>query len=279
MPDSQNNPIADFHTPGELLSSARNLLNSGNEMHYRGAMLDALAALESYIQATVFPTLSERLSPDLSQWLENKTKMDFDSRLGILVPFATGIPIDKSSALWSRYKEIRQTRTQVVHGGKKVSYLDAEQVINNVAEWMAYLGSTVEVEKGLVSFKRWVESLPSGEIRTEADALGLVKHFFGKSTAADVEAQDRIRIGRAQYQIDAILKFGTRRVIIEAKFLRSPRSRGIRQEAVAQVEHYMRLTNTDHAAIILFIQKKDEQPHTDLERLSEGRILIVSVYI
>jgi hypothetical protein len=60
-------PSATLQTPAELLDTARELLASGNEKLYRGAILEALASLESFIQATIFPSLGQQFSVEFSK--------------------------------------------------------------------------------------------------------------------------------------------------------------------------------------------------------------------
>ena len=92
-------PTADLHTPEELLDNAETLLASSNPKMMRAAVLEAITALEAYVQSVVFSALGTKLDSLLVQWLEDKTKMDFDSRLSVLTPVAVGQPIDKQSTL------------------------------------------------------------------------------------------------------------------------------------------------------------------------------------
>jgi hypothetical protein len=150
-------PIADLHTPEELLDNAETLFAYNNPKMMRAAILEAITALESYVQAVVFSSLSEKLDPLLVQWLEDKTKMDFDSRLSVLTPVAVGQSIDKQSTLWTEYKRAKEIRNKVTHSGRKVSSTDARFVIDTVYKWLAYLGSTVELELALIRFKQYIE--------------------------------------------------------------------------------------------------------------------------
>ena len=84
-------PIADLHTPDEILENAEALLNSNNPKMFRGAILEAITALEAYVQKTVFASLENKLDPLLVKWLQEKTMMDFDTRLSLFTPIATGV--------------------------------------------------------------------------------------------------------------------------------------------------------------------------------------------
>ena len=136
-------PIADLHTPDEILENAEALLNSNNPKMFRGAILEAITALEAYVQKTVFASLENKLDPLLVKWLQEKTMMDFDTRLSLFTPIATGVFIDKQSDLWKDYKNAKDIRNKVTHSGKKVSKDDAQFVINTVYRWLASLGKTV----------------------------------------------------------------------------------------------------------------------------------------
>ena len=120
----------------------------------RAAVLEAITALEAFVQSTVFASLNGKIDPLLIQWLEHKTKMDFDSRLSVLTPIAVGRSVDKSSTLWSDYKKAKGIRNKVTHSGVKVSAKDARFVIDTVYNWLAYLGSTLEIEVALMGLKR-----------------------------------------------------------------------------------------------------------------------------
>jgi hypothetical protein len=147
-------PVASFHTPEELLETSRDLVASGNSRFYRGAALEALAALEAFVNRTVFPAFTERFSPELSKFLEEKTRMDFDSRLSVLAPIATGVAVEKEASMWKSYKHSREIRKGVVHGSKRVSKEEAEAIIRNTSEWINYLGRTIELENALLELKR-----------------------------------------------------------------------------------------------------------------------------
>ena len=50
-------PIADLHTPEELLENAEILFNSDNPKMLRAAVLEAITALEAFVHVTVFGSL------------------------------------------------------------------------------------------------------------------------------------------------------------------------------------------------------------------------------
>lgn len=137
---------ADSLSPAELLETAEKLYATKDPKMMRAAILEAITALEATVRELAFSALKEKLGEELSKWLEDKTKMDFDSRLGLFVPIATGLTIDKTSKLWEDYKKAKQIRNRVTHSGANVVAKQARSVIDTVYEWIAYLNSAQEVE-------------------------------------------------------------------------------------------------------------------------------------
>lgn len=125
-------PTAEIHTPEELLDGAEVLFASANPKMMRAAVLEAIAALEAFVQDVVFTALRGKLDPLLVQWLEEKTRIDFDSRLSVLTPVAVGRQIDKQASLWKKYKGAKEIRNKVTHSGRKVSTDEARFVIDTV---------------------------------------------------------------------------------------------------------------------------------------------------
>ena len=272
-------PIASFHTPEELLETARELLCSGNPRYYRGAALEALAALEAFVHKTVFPALAGRFPESICRFLEEKTKMDFDSRLIVLAPLATGVPVEQTSQLWKTFKEIRNLRKGVVHGSKKVTRADVERIIANTTDWINYLGQTIELEKSLMHLKRWVEEQPAPIVRTSKDAERIIADFFSRSKAADVDLDKPILADGTHQRADAILKFGARRVIVEAKFARFRNNlNNIRADAIYQVDRYRKNSGIDQACVIIFLQATLPASTPAIEKHADGKILSVNIH-
>jgi hypothetical protein len=137
MPDS-----AELHTPEELLAGALALLAETDQQLMRAAVLEATTALEAYVSRTVFGVLDTIPDPRLAKWLKEKTRSDFDTRLSVLLPVATGLKIDSASDLWNRYKRGRTIRNRVTHAGLRVSRQEALDVVTNAREWLAWLQPT-----------------------------------------------------------------------------------------------------------------------------------------
>jgi hypothetical protein len=271
-------PVADLHTPQELLDTAVELVKSDNPKLLRGAILEALASLEAFIQMTVFPALTSEFSADFSEWLAEKTKMDFDSRLLVLAPLVSGVPVSKNSALWSRYKETRDLRKKVVHGNMKVTRKDAMRVIENTAEWMAYLGSTLELEKALLDLKAWAESRPGVVVRSFQEAEALVADFFMRSKAASATLNKVYEVDGRRFEADAILKFGDREVLVEAKFVGASGSvQGALRSATYQLDRLRAASKIRHGCVVVFTTSPEGAPYSRVTKFDNGATFAVVI--
>jgi hypothetical protein len=252
MTPPSTTPIADIHTPEELLDNAETLLASNNPKMMRAAALEAITALEAYVQSVVFSALKEKLDPLLVQWLEDKTKMDFDSRLSVLTPVAVEHPIDKNSTLWIDYKKAKEIRNKVTHSGRKVSPKDARSVIDTVYKWLAYLGSTVELKLTLIGLKRYIEE-NAVKITSEQEGISIITDYFGKTKAAVSSQEVGISSGSKKPSIDLILKFGSFTTLVETKFF--PKEVSVRQrlfDVVEQIQRYLAVTGITQSAAVIF---------------------------
>jgi len=175
--------IAELYTPEELLVGAESFLSFSEPQMMRAAVLEAITALEAYVQDRIFAVLDEKLDSLLVKWLKHKTQMDFDSRLSVLTPVALNQSVDKKSRLWNDYKRAKDIRDNVTHSGSKVSPEDARFVVKTVYDWLAFLGGTAEVELSLMSFKKYIESAKI-RIEREEEAINLVQQYFSLAKAA-----------------------------------------------------------------------------------------------
>ena len=121
-------------TPAELLETAEMLFGQGDENRsiYRASVLEAITALEANVRDKAFSALQAKIGEDLTKWLEEKTRMDFETRLSLFIPIATGLKVDKKDRLWSDYKKAKEIRNKVTHSGKKVTRSQARSVIDTV---------------------------------------------------------------------------------------------------------------------------------------------------
>jgi hypothetical protein len=239
----------------------------------RAVVLEAITALEAFVHQIVFDSLKSRLDPLLTKWLEEKTRMDFDSRLSILTPVALGQPVDKQSDLWARYKRAKEIRNAVTHSGRKVSYAEARQVVDTVYDWLAYLGSTAEVDLALLDFKRQVES-GAIIVPNERAAAKQVANFFAQTRAA---ATDLGPAWAGNLRPDVILRFGGNTVIVEVKIVKSQDLQSVINDGIHQVSRYLEVDPRYRAGLILLSRSRIPEAFPALTVHDEGRISIVLV--
>ncbi|HRI88715.1 MAG TPA: hypothetical protein PKY38_12070 [Opitutaceae bacterium] len=269
-------PPAELHTPDELLANATAMYESDDIKLFRPAILEAITALESFVQRTVFDSLAGKLDPRLVKWLDEKTRMDFDSRLAILTPVATGLPIDRGSTLWNGYKVAKEIRNKVVHSGRRVSKADVSMVIQVVRDWLSYLGSNVELEAVLLDLKHWVENQSALSISTSREVETLVAKYFERSRVTG-HSRD---VDLGGLRADLILDYGSRNVIVETKFVSQKRHfKKMLQRAIAQVDRAREATNTRLGCIVVFAKGLDRNEHKQVKRLEGGSIISVVIHL
>lgn len=273
-------PTAELHTPDELLANAKAMYDSGDEKLFRGAILESITALEAFVHRTVFISLQVKLDPLLVTWLEEKTRMDFDSRLSVLAPVATGLPINKSSDLWVAYKKAKDIRNKVVHSGRKVTANDVAMVMETVRVWLSYLASTVELETALLDLKRWVEEKTVLSIQNEAQATQLVVQFFQQTKAASATLEAEIIAGGHRRRADLVLDFGPRKVLVETRFARDVKNfRNVINDAVSQADMLRKAANIQQACVIVFVKRATVSIPSKVERYHNGEIFSVALQV
>ena len=273
---SQNSHVADLHTPEELVDNAEALFASGNPKMMRAAVLEAITALEAFVQSTVFSSLNGKLDTLLVQWLEDKTKMDFDSRLSVLTPVAVGCSVDKASALWSDYKKAKGIRNKVTHSGAKVSANDARFVIDTVYNWLAYLGSTLELEVALIGLKRYVEQAQV-PINSEQKANLLIAEYFGQSKAASSLHEVSLKDGKRHLTADIVLKFGLYTVIVETKYSRNRDTQDLVKSAVEQTKVLMAVGGITQGVVVIFQEAEIPLGFDNVQKFHDGKVYSIVI--
>lgn len=271
----QTLPSANINTPEELLDNAERHYLSTDLNAMRAAVLEAMAALETYVTQKVFPALSGKLDPDFVKWLEKKTLMDFDSRLSDLAAFALGRRIDKNNTLWKDYKKVRGIRNKVVHGGARVSRQEGRFVLDTVYNWLAFLGSSVGVQAALLGLKNHIQKHPSLTITSEQEAVDLIVKYFSKSKASEVVSEGFLSGSRSRP--DVVLKIGQFSVIIEAKFSKEriigPFVTDITNELARIRDEY----GAEVGAAIIFHKGEPDPMIRNIIVLQEGRLYILMI--
>lgn len=267
----------ELHSPEELLYFADRMLKSGDENLMRAVVMESITALEAFVQKTVFAVLKGTMDPLLVKWMEEKTKMDFDSRLSVLAPVALGRPIDKASVLWNRYVEAKRIRNSVSHSGRRIPFEKAKRVYETAYEWLAYLGSTIEVDLAMLRFKSRVETGQS-YIVDEATATAAVKSFFTSKKAAEVIVQPHLL---ESLRADLVLKYGSHTVIVETKYFRAADVLAEKRviDALENTERMLSGSQFERAAVLLFTQQTLPHPWGGLRKLHEGRISTLGIQL
>ena len=214
-----------LHTPEELLKNAEELFATNNPKMYRASILEAITALEAFVEETVFKTLDKLLDPILVKWLRDRSKMDFDSRLGVFTPLATGIEIDKDQILWKNYKEAKKIRNKITHTGAVAQREQAKFVIDTVYAWLAHLGSTSELKASFLDFKYLVEQKKIIVNSGQQGVKALADYFQGSAAVIgqpDLEKDMVLKTSKIKY--DLLLEIGTELIVVEVKYLVNSRA-------------------------------------------------------
>lgn len=265
---------ARFHSPDELLATARALLASGDESVMRACVLEAITALEAMVGATVFPLLRKKLPEDLVVWLDERTKMDFDTRLSVLIPVATGKSIEKDSDLWRRYKSAKQIRNQVTHLGRIVTVSEAKEVLSTVEDWLNFLGSMAEVNLSMEALKEFLERRCAPTI-TESEVLWLIADYYRSSSEAKVVREPYFPGGIP----DAVLRFGEELVIIEIKVIRGPKqAMSAMQNALSQAGRYLDFEGVRKVAVfVVFVGVEVLDQFHSVTTALDGRVSVIGI--
>ena len=266
---------ANIHSPEELLRGARSYLNSNDPQIMRAVVLESFTALETFVHKRVFDLLENKLDKLLVKWVENKTRNRLDDRLEILTPIALSKgPIDKASILWRDYKEAQKIRNDITHQGRKVTKPEAEKVVNTVYKWLAYLGSTVEVELSLLKLKNYLEKNKL-EFRNESSIEKRIIEYFGNE---EVLLKAQVWLPNRKVA-DVVLEFGGIKVLIEIKMLPDGRTlRSKKMNYLDQVLTMLEESRVERAAIIVvFKESIPEIFEKKVLTYHEGRISVVGI--
>lgn len=204
-------PGADVHTPGELLAAAEDLLSREDSFGPRAAVLEAMTALESEVHRSLFGVLEQTVHKAVRKCLEKKTQTDFDTRVGILLPAATGLVIDKNGALRRRLRDAREIRNRVTHGGRRVTAAEASEVVETVREWLSLLGSTADVHRVLLRLRDHAKRRQVF-VNSPEDATQVIRRYFEKRGPT----LNLPLVGGAGRHV--VLRFGERQVIVYGAF-------------------------------------------------------------
>ena len=272
---TKSDSTARFHSPADLLATARSLLNSGDEDLLRASILEAITALESMTAATVFPLLEKTLPSILVKWLKGRTRMDFDTRLSVLASVATGREVDKGSDLWARYKAAKSIRNEVTHLGRRITFAEAGDIIATVEAWIHFLGSTAEVSLSLEALRDQLAELPLEEV-TEANLVWNIAGFY--RSAHGVKVLQEIPL-HPDLRPDAVLQFGEELVVLEIKVARgATEAMAVYSEVVTQAERYLQVNSVSKVAVfIIFSGVQVPEDLSSVKTMLNGKISIIGI--
>ena len=270
--DRDRMPAADLHTSDELLAVAASLLASGEPTVRRAAVLEAITALEAYVERTVLGLVDVMFDPLLAKWIAERTRMDFDSRLRVVAPVVLGREVDTSSDLWAEYRRAKQIRNRVTHSGARVSHADAAFVVETVRKWLGYLGSSADVALALQGLKDHIErtGMAIPDART---AAWIVADYF-RGAAAIV----RMEVDSGTRRPDLVLKFGDETVVVEVKVVPAAVTRlePWIAGAAEQVASYAQVSGMARAAVVLFARRTPTEAYRTV-RVRDASISIVVI--
>ncbi len=269
----------DLYGPGDLLKNAKHLLDSRDPRAMRAVVLESITALEVYVHTKVFKFLEGTLDIEFLEWLKEKTKLDFKSRLGAITPLALGIKISivKRSDLWRRYTEARRIRNDVSHEGRIISFDEAQEVYNTVYDWLACLSSSIGVELALIELKQFIEENHI-LISTESEVITILNNYFRESRVATLIPQyPYLR----NYLFDYVLQFGTKTVALEMKLLmRLPDD--LNQyiiELIPTLSNFLEISNFNKIALIILFRGEVPISFQQVKIYQEGTILATVIKI
>ena len=270
---------AGLYGPEDLLRNAKHLLDSGDSKVMRAVVLESMAALEVYVHTKVFKILEKKLDSEFIEWLRKETRFNFTKRLGIITPLALDIKISKfkQSDLWRRYKEAREIRNSVSHGGIIISYDEAQVVYKIVYDWLACLGSSIGMELALIELKQYIEEnhIP---ISTEVEGASIVNKYFKESSVANIMPEFSYAGAVA---FDYVLRFGTKPVALEMKLLlRVPSDLNqYIMDLITRLSEFLDRFNIDKIAIIIFLKGEVEMSFQQIRKYDTGKILTAVIRV
>lgn len=267
-----------IHAPSDLLAGAESFLEKDDPHFNRAAVLEAISALEAYVGTVIIEALKQQYEDPLIELLKEKTKMDFDSRLGILVPLATGQAVDRNGELWQNYKRCKTIRNKVTHIGSIVSQEEAKLTVKTVYDWLSFMGSTAEIDISMHSLKKAIEREPEkyssyGSIEFE------ICRFFGVTKGGNtvVGNYHKMPDGRA-IESDIEVEIGNKKVVIEIRNFHDRFSIDLQLDrATSHIRNLLYTGGFDKGVVLLLCRSEIPQKYEELIRQDKGRISIVPV--
>lgn len=199
--------------------------------------------------------------------------MNFEDRLLQLVPLATNIRINKNSTLWQRYQDSKQIRNRVAHTGQRITRAEAQEVISMVKDWLAFLGSTAELDLSLIGLKKYLES-NSISIVNGREATSFVQRYYEKTSPAVTVEQEKIL---SNYRADIVLSYDSYNALIEVKYSSLKNiNRAIEQvNEMTKQANLIPGRNGYRPIIIFFTVESLPEKYKTIQKMKHGMSLIV----
>ena len=214
-------------TPAELLETAEQLFKMGESKMYRAAILEAITALETYIATNIISNLNMSVGDELADWLNEKTRFDFDSRLGVLTSFITKVKIDRQGKLWNDYKRAKNIRNNVTHTGKRVTKDQGRFVINTVYEWIDFLNQTQEIKNEGKTKDKSAYDLLGQFVQASARLERLIYSALMKFDSGKIDP-------RRTFRVEELLRLGLidENILAELRRFRDLRNRAVHSHSL-----------------------------------------------
>ena len=240
--------------------------------------MEAISALEAYVGTVIFEALVQQHEESLVELLKQKTKMDFDSRLGVLVPLATGQAVDRGGELWQNYKKCKTIRNKVTHMGSVVSQEEARLTVKTVYDWLSFMGSTAEIDISMLSLKKSIERNPERYSSYESIEIEIGR-FFGVAKEASTFVGNCHKTPTGQVvESDIEVEIGNKKVVIEIKSIHDRFSIDLQLDrATSLVRKLVYTGRFDKGVVLLLCRSGIPQMYEELIRQDKGRISIVPV--
>jgi len=266
----------EFHSPEELLAGAESLLLSSDPQVMRAVVLESITALEAFVEKTIFKLLEKNIEPKLVALLKKKTKMDFDSRLGILAPIALDMAVDKNTELWKKYKDSKEIRNRVTHRGTRVNKKQAEFVLNTVKKWLSHLGMTAEVDLALIKLKKYIES-KNTVILDQGEAENIISSYFSKQK---IHTESQLRYD-SDFKADIELSFDNYRVAIEVKLLREGYNSNVKiiADEIKKGHSIIEYSGFDRYAIVIFGRTNIPESLDCIKSFYNGKVSVIGIKV
>jgi hypothetical protein len=164
-------------------------------------------------------------------------------------------------------------RNRVAHSGQRITRAEAREAIGMVKDWLAFLGSTAEVDLSLLGLKKFLEN-STISIANEHEAIELVQRYYEKTSPAVGVEQEKVL---ANHRADMVLSYDTYNTLIEVKFSRlSNLRRSIEQaNSMAAEANMIPGRNGYRPVVIFFTEEPLPVTYKTIQKVKNGVSVVV----